>query len=111
MEVLNHHHRHLRVAHEVVLAVYHLTRDFPKSEVYGLTSQARSAAVSIPANIAEGFRKRTSAEKSRFLNIAEGSLEEVRYYFILAGDLGSVDLAGDYDALRLEIEAFLEKYE
>jgi four helix bundle protein len=75
-------------AHGFVLAVYRLTEAFPKHELYGLTSQLRRAAVSVPANIAEGFRKRGKADKARFLNTAEGSLEECRYYLILAGDLG-----------------------
>lgn len=75
-------------AHEFVLRVYEVTAGFPKAEVYGLTSQFRRAAVSIPANIAEGFRKQTKADKARFLNIAEGSLEECRYYVILSRDLG-----------------------
>jgi four helix bundle protein len=75
-------------AHEFVLSVYALTRSFPKSETYGLTSQLRRSAISIPANIAEGFRKRGRADKVRYLNIAEGSVEESRYYLILAGDLG-----------------------
>lgn len=61
---------------------------FPDREKYGLAHQMRRAAVSIPANIAEGFGKRSQAEKARFLNIAEGSLEESRYYLILAQDLG-----------------------
>ncbi|MBI4480411.1 MAG: four helix bundle protein [Acidobacteria bacterium] len=74
-------------AHQFVLAVYRLTRNFPKEEMYGLTSQMRRAAISIPANIAEGFRKRTNAEKGRFLNIAQGSIEESRYYLILTQDL------------------------
>jgi hypothetical protein len=55
---------------------YRLTASFPKSETYGLTSQMRRAAVSIPANIAEGFRRRSQADKARFLNMAEGSLED-----------------------------------
>ncbi len=77
-----------RKAHEFVLGVYTLSAMFPKHEVYGLTSQLRRAAVSIPANIAEGFRRRGRADKARFMNVAEGSLEECRYYLILAQDLG-----------------------
>jgi len=77
-----------RKAHQFVLAVYKLTREFPKQETYGLVSQMRRAAVSIPANIAEGFRKRSRVDKARFMNIAEGSLEESHYYLILAQDLG-----------------------
>jgi four helix bundle protein len=72
-------------AHRFVLAVYQLTSAFPKSEVYGLVSQLRRAAVSIPANIAEGFKKTGKADKTRFLNIAQGSLEESRYYFYWLG--------------------------
>lgn len=78
-------------AHEFVLSVYRSTESFPKKEVYGLTSQFRRAAVSIPANIAEGFRKTGKSDKYRFLNIAQGSLEECRYYLILAKDLGYID--------------------
>ncbi|NLW84421.1 MAG: four helix bundle protein [Phycisphaerae bacterium] len=74
-------------AHQLVLSVYKSTQDFPKSELYGLVSQMRRAAVSIPANIAEGFKKKSKAEKSHFLTIAYGSLEEIRYYLILAQDL------------------------
>ena len=74
-------------AHQFVLGVYRFTDNFPRNEMYGLTSQLRRAAVSIPANIAEGFKKRGRADKVRFLNIAQGSLEECRYYLILAKDL------------------------
>ena len=75
-------------AHQFVLAVYRLSRTFPQSGSYGLSSQFRRAAVSIVANIAEGFRKRGKADNLRLLNIAPGSLEESRYYLILAGELG-----------------------
>lgn len=78
-------------AHAFVLSIYELSRDFPKTEVFGLTSQLRRAAVSVPANIAEGFRKQTRLDKARYLNTAEGSLEECRYYLILAHDLGYID--------------------
>src|SRR6266478_2775108 len=83
--------RDLRVwqkAHQFVLAVYRYSESFPEREKYGLAHQLRRAAVSIPANIAEGFGKRSQAEKGRFLNIAEGSVEECRYYLILSPDLG-----------------------
>lgn len=74
-------------AHAFVLEVYRFSACFPKEELYGLCSQLRRAAVSISANIAEGFKKKTKPEKVRFLNIAQGSLEECRYYLILANDL------------------------
>ena len=74
-------------AHQFVLRVYALTETFPKSEMFGLTSQLRRAAVSIAANIAEGFKKSGKADKARFFNIAQGSLEECRYFLILTRDL------------------------
>lgn len=77
-----------RKAHHFVLGVYKLTETFPNHELYGLTSQLRRAAVSIPANFAEGFGKATRPDKLRFYGIAQGSLEECRYYMILAKDLG-----------------------
>jgi four helix bundle protein len=63
-------------AHQWVLAVYEFTSQFPKHEIFGLVSQFRRAAVSVPANIAEGFRKQGMADKIRFYNIAQGSLSE-----------------------------------
>jgi four helix bundle protein len=87
-------------AHQFVLVVYRFTDNFPRSEIYGLTSQLRRAAVSIPANIAEGFKKRGRADKVRFLNIAQGSLEECRYYLILAKDLNY----GDTTQLNSQLE-------
>ena len=76
-----------QMAHKYVLAVYRFTAGFPKEEVYGLTSQLRRASISVAANIAEGFKKTGQADKVRFLNISQGSLEECRYYLILAKDL------------------------
>ncbi len=94
-------------AHQFILLVYPFTAQFPKSEIYGLTSQFRRAAISIPANIAvcgasrrEGFKKKGLADKVRFLNIAQGSLEECRYYLILSNDLEYGDISG----LKLQIE-------
>ncbi len=87
-------------AHQFVLAVYRLTESFPDREKFGLSHQMRRAAVSIAANIAEGFGKRSPAEKARFLNIAEGSLEECRYYLILTQDLGY----GQTEALTSTLE-------
>jgi four helix bundle protein len=63
-------------AHGFVLGIYALTAAFPRQETYGLSLQMRRASVSIPASIAEGFRRRGKAEKARFLNIAEGSVED-----------------------------------
>ena len=77
-----------RRAHALVLDVYRLTGRFPNDEKFGLVSQMRRAAVSVPANIAEGFKKRGSKDKANFYNIAQGSLEELRYYYILSRDLG-----------------------
>ena len=81
-------------AHGWVLAIYRFTETFPKSELYGLVSQVRRAAVSVPANIAEGFKKRGAKDKLRFFNIAQGSVEESRYYLILSKDLGYGDTSG-----------------
>lgn len=79
-------------SHSFVLAVYRLSEGFPKHELFGLSSQLRRAAVSIPANFAEGFKKRGLADKLRFYNIAQGSLEECRYYLILSKDLGYAEV-------------------
>ena len=74
-------------SHEFVLEIYKLTRDFPSYELFGLTSQIRRSSVSIPANIVEGFKRKGKADKLRFFNISQASLEETRYYLILANDL------------------------
>jgi four helix bundle protein len=96
-------------AHEFTLAVYQLTVTFPKCEAFGLTSQIRRAAVSVPSNIAEGFKRRGHGDKVRFLNIAQASLEECRYYLILANDLryAEIDCA---NALLEETSKCLQAY-
>ncbi len=86
-----------------------MSSSFPKHETFGLTHQLRRAAVSIPANIAEGFSRRGRADKARFLNIAEASLEECRYYLILTADLGYADSAHLANSLE-EISKMLTAY-
>jgi len=96
-------------AHAFVLCVYSLFASYSKTEIYGLTSQLRRAAVSIAANIAEGFRKRGNADKARFFNIAQGSLEECRYYLILTHDLEHGDVTESRDLLH-ETSKLLHSY-
>jgi len=96
-------------AHQFVLAVYRLSRTFPRSEIYGLTSQFRRAAVSIAANIAEGFKKRSRMDKLRFYNIAQGSIEESRYYLILVRDLEYGDVSKLIQLLE-EVSKLLAAY-
>jgi four helix bundle protein len=96
-------------AHAFVLAVYKATARFPGREIYGLTSQMRRAAISIAANLAEGFAKHGKAEKARFMNIAEGSLEESRYYLILSQELG-YGSTGELMELLNEVGRLLKGY-
>ncbi len=90
-------------AHAFVIQVYCVTRTFPGEERYGLCSQFQRAAVSVPANIAEGYRKDGMADKLRFLNIAQGSLEECRYYILLSKDLNYIN-EQIYNCLNTSIE-------
>ena len=78
-------------SHAFTLMVYKATEEFPKAEMYSLTSQFRRASISIAANIAEGYKKKGIKDKLRFYNIAQGSLEECRYYIILSKDLKYID--------------------
>lgn len=96
-------------AHKFVLAVYKMTKSFPKEELFGLTSQFRRAAISVTANIAEGYRKRGSLDKVRFFNIAEGSLEECKYYLILSNDLNYSKPRKEFE-LAEEIGKLLNSY-
>lgn len=97
-------------AHGLALAIYEATRRFPDDERFGLTSQIRRAAVSVPANIAEGFRKRGTQDKIRFYNIAEGSLAEVQYYLILAYDLGYLSDVQQLSELAETVGRMLYRY-
>ena len=92
-------------AHAFVLEVYQYTESFPESELYGLTSQFRRAAVSI----AEGFKKRGRKDKARYMNIAQGSLEECRYYIILAQDL-NYGTHEDLDKRLQTVSKMIESY-
>lgn len=97
-------------AHQWVLEIYKLTEGFPRHEMFGLTSQLRRAAVSVPANIAEGFKRQGKGDKIRFYNIAQASLEECRYYLILSNDLSYAntdDLAGKLDEISRMLDSYI----
>lgn len=96
-----------RKAHLLVLKVYEITKDFPNEERFGLIQQMRRASISVPANIAEGFKKRSKKDKVNFYNIAQGSLEELRYYLILSNDLGYLKNLGNLDEHAEEIARML----
>ena len=86
-------------------------RAYPKHELYGLVSQMRRAAVSVPANIAEGFKRRKNPDKARCMNIAQGSLEEVRYYFMLSRDLGYLkDIESDGSTKSVVLFAYIRRW-
>ncbi len=96
-------------SHALVLRVYKETASFPKQELFGLVSQMRRAAVSVPANIAEAFKKRSRPEKARLMNIAQASLEELRCYTILSRDLAYVASGSQWDEIE-EIARMLGAY-
>ncbi len=89
--------------YEFVLLVYKVTKKFPDFEKHGLSSQFQRAAVSIVANIAEGSKKLSKADKLRIMNIAQGSLEECRCYVMLSKDLGYIH-EEEYNTLTYCIE-------
>lgn len=99
-------------AHQLTLDVYKATRDFPREELYGLTSQVRRATSSIPANIAEGCGRNTGNELRRFLEIAMGSASEVEYHLLLARDLGFLtpDVHGELNSRTCEIKRMLSAF-
>ena len=79
-----------RKAHRLVLEVYRVTKKFPDEERFALVSQMRRAAISVPANIAEGAKRNTTKDRKHFHNISDTSLEELKYYFVLSFDLGYI---------------------
>lgn len=110
--------RNLKVwerAHELTLDVYRSTSQFPREEVYGLTSQMRRCCASIGANIAEGCGKRGNNEFQRFLQIASGSASELDYHILLARDLAFIGhedyarLEGQLSILRKMLTSLLQK--
>lgn len=82
-------------SHQLVLEIYKVTAMFPQQELYGITSQIRKAAASIPANIAEGCGRNTEPDFARFLQIAMGSASELEYHLLLAYDLSIIDHSVD----------------
>ena len=75
---------------DLAAEVYRLSKDWPKEELYGLTSQVRRSAASVPANIAEGYGRQSTASYSQFLKIARGSLKELETHLLLAERIGLV---------------------
>ncbi|MEY3608380.1 MAG: hypothetical protein RLZZ447_1168 [Verrucomicrobiota bacterium] len=96
-------------AHAFTLATYRCTDAFPRHELFGLTSQLRRAAASVPANFVEGFRRRTKPDKARSYNIAQASADEALYHLILAHDLGYADPLGLQTDLE-EVSRLLQAY-
>jgi four helix bundle protein len=96
-----------QLSHKLTLEVYKISKDLPKDELYGLVSQVRRAASSVPANIVEGYYRNTTKELIKFLFNARGSAGEVTYFLILARDLGYIK-EKDYTNLRFEYESLLK---
>lgn len=97
-----------QLSHSFTLEVYRLTSGFPKEELYGLTSQIRRAALSIPTNISEGCGRNSDKEFNQFLNIALGSANETEYLLILSKDLNYISNE-KFESLEVEINTIKSK--
>ena len=101
-------------SHNLVLKIYRVTRLFPREEIYGLTSQIRRAAASIPTNIAEGCGRNTDPELARFMEIASGSASELDYLLLLAKDIGFleeasyIELSAELTEIRKMLTTFIK---
>lgn len=91
-----------KVAYNLTLEIYTITKNFPKDELYGLVSQMKRASVSVPSNIAEGFGRRGDKEKDQFYSIAHGSLTEVENQLLIAKGVGYIN-ANDYNRVQAAI--------
>lgn len=91
-------------SHQLAILIYKLTADFPKSEVFGLVSQLRRNAVSVPSNVVEGYKRKSKNDAIRFYVIAESSLEEMKYQLILSLDLGYINNSEYQTAYNLSEE-------
>ena len=89
-----------QLAMDLAEACYHLTRRFPTEEMYGMTSQIRRAAVSVPANIAEGHGRNSRGEYVQFLRVAQGSLKELETHILLARRIDLIDARGESGILE-----------
>lgn len=78
-------------AHALTLQIYRITKTFPDDEKFGMISQMRRSAFSIPANIVEGFRRRGKKEKAHFYSISQASADELLYFLILGNELGYIE--------------------
>ena len=94
-------------SYRLVLEIYRITKDFPKTETFGLSQQMRRAAVSIPSNIAEGYGRKHKTEYHRFLSIAYGSLSELETQYLLSIDLGYIKHNECIDILLREVGGML----
>ena len=96
-----------KIAMALVKAVYEVTRNFPKEEIYGLTAQMRRAAVSVPSNVAEGAARTGQREFAQFLNVASGSLSELETQLLIAVDLGYLEQGHSILSQTEEVSALL----